>query len=594
MTHSQAAFSYSDGDSVEARLLEMLEKCHDLSCFSAELAKYAIDWPSEYHLSPARHNLLRPFSFGPGDRILELGCGCGAISRHLGETGAEVVAVEASERRAQIARARCRDLPNVTIHISDLMELEEGARFGVVTLIGVLEYAPKYIEAPDPVLACLAKAASFLAPGGMLLIAIENKLGLKYFNGLPEDHLGIPYQGILDLYDAGTPITFGRTELKAKLWQAGLPAQAFFYPFPDYKLPKLLLSESAIIEQDLSLTNLLALMASNDPTGSAHQAFHEPLAWRGLIANGLLPDLANSFLVVAGQDESALASIDPDFLAATYTADRVPPYATETVFRKTGEGIRIDKKRLFPEKRPAHPANLGEGELLHHVDTVAEYNPGELYVVELQRRLARGEGIAAVTDWAGPWLKLLKEAAVPNDRLPGDWLDAIPQNFIRPWDGSLHRIDEEWALSRPIPLAWVAIRGMINAVGVCPTSPALTGLSLQQTIQQVVEKADIRLCETDFRLACGYEARLRQLVYGEENFDLMNWLSQPPHCTLSPPTQAEWTTSEIARLSAEIVRVKSTISWQVTKPLRFLAFMTRKFAAIFKYSYFRVKKSDHK
>ncbi len=566
---------YSDGDEAEDALWRLVGHSSDLSAASPELIAAIRDWPSEYHLSPARHNLLRFLGIGPQHEVLELGCGCGALTRFFGEAGASVLAVEGSPRRAEIAARRCRDLPNVTIQVSDLMMCAEKARFDVVTLIGVLEYAPKYIDAPDPVRACLAKAISFLAPGGVLLIAIENKLGLRYFSGLPEDHLGIPYHGILDLYRKDEPITFGRTELQAKLRQAGLPAQAFFYPFPDYKLPKLLLTESAIGAQNFLLADLLALMASRDPAGAAHPTFHEPLAWRGLIANGLLPDLANSFLVVAGRDESALARLDRSFLAATYTADRLPAYAAETVFRKTAKGIQVEKRPLFPAKRLACPVKLGAGELRHRIDTVAEYIPGELYLIELQRRLARGEGIDAVSDWAAPWLRLLRGAVDPHDHLPGDWLDAIPQNFIRMADGGLCRIDQEWALSCPVPLSWVVIRGLINAFGVSPTSPALASLSLQETIRQVAKRAGICLDEADFRLACVQETELRVHIYGKSDLDLASWLRLPPRCTLYPATQAEWAAAEIARLSTEIARIKATFSWQVTKPLRLIANLPR-------------------
>ena len=55
------AFPYSDGQAVEERLLQVLTEAADLSTMSRELVTKITDWPSEYHLSPKRHNLLRHF-----------------------------------------------------------------------------------------------------------------------------------------------------------------------------------------------------------------------------------------------------------------------------------------------------------------------------------------------------------------------------------------------------------------------------------------------------------------------------------------------------------------------------------------------------
>jgi hypothetical protein len=85
---------YPDGAEVENRLLSIVLKANDCGTVFSELSESITDWPSEYHLSWGRHCLVRPLDIRPGDRVLELGCSCGAIARYLSEIGAEVVAVE--------------------------------------------------------------------------------------------------------------------------------------------------------------------------------------------------------------------------------------------------------------------------------------------------------------------------------------------------------------------------------------------------------------------------------------------------------------------------------------------------------------------
>ena len=64
---------------------------------------------------------MRPLELHSGDKVLELGCGCGAITRFLGEIGANVVAVEGSLARARVAAERCRELTNVRVVVDDLL-----------------------------------------------------------------------------------------------------------------------------------------------------------------------------------------------------------------------------------------------------------------------------------------------------------------------------------------------------------------------------------------------------------------------------------------------------------------------------------------
>src|SRR6188472_4450541 len=96
-------FNYSDGDETENYLLRIIEEADDLSISSPHWNKYIIDWPTKYHLSPQRADLLRPFHDNFKNKsVLEIGCGCGAVTRFLGESGAQVTALEGSTRRCRI------------------------------------------------------------------------------------------------------------------------------------------------------------------------------------------------------------------------------------------------------------------------------------------------------------------------------------------------------------------------------------------------------------------------------------------------------------------------------------------------------------
>jgi len=98
------AFGYSEGAEAEQRLLDIVEGLDDRSTFAPGYLENIVDWSTRYHFSRARHCLVRPLDIGPQDRVLELGCGTGAITRYLGETGAQVTAVEEASSEALSVR----------------------------------------------------------------------------------------------------------------------------------------------------------------------------------------------------------------------------------------------------------------------------------------------------------------------------------------------------------------------------------------------------------------------------------------------------------------------------------------------------------
>ena len=132
-------FGYSDGAESEKYLDQVFRAASDLSTTSAELEEWIKDWPSEYHLTVKRAQLLSGFRFDRGLKVLEVGCGCGAITRFLGENFDDVVSVEGSINRARLARLRTRDLPGVTILCAPFQEIRFSRKFDIVFCIGVYE-----------------------------------------------------------------------------------------------------------------------------------------------------------------------------------------------------------------------------------------------------------------------------------------------------------------------------------------------------------------------------------------------------------------------------------------------------------------------
>ena len=281
---------YSDGD-IEEEILS-----HFINGDAENFLRNDNRFPVLYHLSTLRNLLLEWFPIKESDSVLEIGCGCGALTGLLTQKGATVEAVELSPRRASVCALRNQDKKNLTIHVGNFNSITFDKKFDYVLLIGVLEYAEKFTHTKNPQIDFLNKCKSLLKPDGALVIAIENRLGIEYFSGKPEDHTGRLFDGITDYPQPFGVRTFSRAELKRLLNTCGLVDQKFFYPYPDYKFPYLIHSDEM-----LPTATEFAHFSDIFYDTNRLELFKMSRALPTIINAGLYQDFANSFLIVASQ-----------------------------------------------------------------------------------------------------------------------------------------------------------------------------------------------------------------------------------------------------------------------------------------------------
>jgi SAM-dependent methyltransferase len=443
---------YSDGDEVENRIAAVLDAAVDVTSSSLELAAAIRDWPTLVHFSPDRRNLLIPIRDLLTGRILELGAGCGAITRFLGETGSEVIAIEGSPRRAASARNRCRDLTNVRIVNENFVGWNGTGCFNAVVAIGFLEHANVYSGSPNPVADTLNHIAEVVAPGGALILAIENQLGLKYIAGAVEDHVGEPYFGVNDLYDRTTPITFGKAQLERVLRQAGFGSLEFYYPFPDYKLPSIVVRSAAVHSPGLDLAAILrGVLRQRTETGES--AFDAASAFAVLCRNGLLEDLANSFLVVARREPESDRERPLLYLFST---DRHAHFQKITTFQETKTGIVVHRAPLNDAAPP--PESIYRRELRD--EPYVKYPQWWNGLSTVVRK--NGWTIHDVVVWARPWVCFLQDSCLDLQAgvMPPNFVDCTPFNVGVDDAGRFHPFDLEFVSNTPVHLDFVVFRGL--------------------------------------------------------------------------------------------------------------------------------------
>lgn len=326
---------YSDG-TVEDELLETVKNTPEKEY--TRIIKERNSWPFLYHLSHIRENIVDWVPMEKTAKVLEVGSGCGAITGALSRKAGQVTCVDLSKKRSLINAYRHADCDNVTIHVGNFKDIEQDldADYDYICLIGVFEYAQSYIGGHTPFEDFLKILQKHLAPGGRILIAIENKLGLKYFAGCREDHVGTFFGGI-ENYKADEGVrTFSRTGLERIFKSCGAESYHFYYPYPDYKFMSAVYSDEYLPKKGELTSNY------RNFDKDRMLLFDESDAFNGIAEDALFPVFSNSYMVVLGEE------FDVKF--TKYSNDRGEKYRIKTEIRKgTAEDGRAEMQvRKYP------------------------------------------------------------------------------------------------------------------------------------------------------------------------------------------------------------------------------------------------------
>lgn len=504
-------FGYSDGAESEKYLERVFRQAEDLSTRSAELETYIKDWPSKYHLTTKRAQLLSGFNFDRSLKALEVGCGCGAITRHLGENFNQVISVEGNINRARLARQRTRDLDSVSVVCAPFQELRFSQKFDIIFCIGVFEYSASFIEGEDPYDAALRYFSNILTPDGIVVIAIENQFGLKYFNGSREDHLGVRFEGLEGYHHKpGKVRTFGKVELEKRL-KKYFPAVQFYYPYPDYKLPDSVISSEFLASEKAG--ELVSQMRSEDHGGPMRALWDESAVSLELARNGTLEFFANSFLVLAGR--RALERVTFEQLAVIFSSKRKPIFSTKTrILKEHNEQISVSKYNTQGK------AYVAEG-LLKLVDTKTLWVDTLSLQSQLFSRACQSElSLAEIFAPCRKFIELLiSESSLQEGvrYVEGAHIDSIWSNAYIVGN-TCKIVDKEWVWGHQIRVNVIIIRSVYNFLSkidaVSLHTRALLGRSGKTLICDIASAFGVALVKQDFVEFIRLESEFQECVFG--------------------------------------------------------------------------------
>ncbi len=351
---------YCDGE-VEDELLDIVTNYS--SAEYQTIIEQRSKWPILYHLSPLRANIVDWIPMDKTAKVLEVGAGCGAITGKLSEKAESVTCIELSKKRSLINANRNQDCDNVTIHVGNFKDIEPTlpCDFDFICFIGVFEYGQSYTGTAHPYDDLLQMMLRHLKEDGRIIIAIENRLGLKYFAGCKEDHLGTYFSGIENYAQGDGVRTFSRGGLENIFKRCGVTDYSFYYPYPDYKFMTAIYSDGRLPKQGELSENL------RNFDRDRMLLFDEKQAFDSIIQDGLFPTFSNSYVAVVGHGF--------DLKYAKYSNDRASEYAirTEISIEDTNKTVR---KYALSEEAAEHIKNME----VAYIDLTRRFEGGQLEV----------------------------------------------------------------------------------------------------------------------------------------------------------------------------------------------------------------------
>lgn len=447
---------YSDG-AIEDEILSIVKSASRIEY--PKLIEEKGSWPILYHLSPLRANIVDWLPIDKSHKVLEIGSGCGAITDKLSEKAGKVTCVDLSARRSHINAYRNQDRDNITIHVGNFSDIEPELPFDYdyVCLIGVFEYAQSYMGTKTPYEDFMNIMLKHVKDNGCLVIAIENKFGLKYWAGCKEDHVGTYFSGLEGYPDGGSARTFTRKGLEKIMQNCGVGEYSFYYPYPDYKFPTVIYSDRRMP----TVGELTNNMRNFDRDRMV--LFHEKYVFDGIIEDRLFDLFSNSYMVVIGKE--------PEITYAKYSNDRAREYMLRTEMAEI-DGQREIRKIPMTEAAAEHVKKMEE----YYRLLEKRYQGSGLSVNPCTWK---EEGYAAFPFEKGRTLEALLDECLEQDDMEGFYelfdrylklisfgeeeavcdYDLIFANILVGGD-KWTVIDYEWTMEKQIPAKEIAFRAV--------------------------------------------------------------------------------------------------------------------------------------
>lgn len=272
------------------------------------------EWDFFYHLSRLRKAALSWYPIPEHAKVLEAGCGFGALTGVLCEKAAYVDAVDPDPVFAEGCRKRYQDRDNLNVICSDLMSFVPDHSYDLIVAVELFEGLE---VSPSRLIGHLKK---MLTSDGVLLLGFRNRFGLKYSCGIIDEYVRRPGEALLPSVKLHT-----QEEIRNIVSGCGFEAVRTFYPMPDFGFTQTVYTEEWMPEESIR-----DRIITYDPfhEGDSDNPYLDNGVFDSAIREGMLGKTANVILL-----ECRMRPVpEKKIIRAILSDDREKEHAFQTVF----------------------------------------------------------------------------------------------------------------------------------------------------------------------------------------------------------------------------------------------------------------------
>ena len=239
------------------------------------------------------------------------------------------------------------DLQQISI---DQIKIKE--KYDFITLIGTYEYAPLIIKTENSYRDLLKMLREHLNDDGKILIAIDNRIGVKYFVGGKSRYDSRLFEGLETKINLSKPNLLLKNELIKFIEQADFKNYKFYYPLPDYKN-----TSSIFTDNFLPQSNHSKIVYPLNYEDGSKILYNEINVMKQICNIQQFENFANSYLIEIGNKE-----IKNDIKFVNYN-----------IFRKNKYQLLLIMHNNFVEKIPSNNFSISHvKQIFKYIDNLYE------------------------------------------------------------------------------------------------------------------------------------------------------------------------------------------------------------------------------
>ena len=225
---------------IERKCIEEYIDIYNNETYENNINSEAITDDKLYYLSTSSQNLISWYQFDKNDTLLEIDGDLGERTQVYCDKCKRVVTIEKNIDKAKAIAKRYSNRENLEVIVGDIENISIDEKFSIIAIIGT--------KRKQKLKELIKKLEKNLADGGKFIIAVDNKFGLRYFMGNPENILNKKFVSLIGYNNEEEKIeSFSKNKLK-KLFDSLNYNTTFYYPLPDYRIPNVIFSDMQIAQ----------------------------------------------------------------------------------------------------------------------------------------------------------------------------------------------------------------------------------------------------------------------------------------------------------------------------------------------------------